>query len=357
MSDAASIANNLVAEMRSVPWHHLRASQARVLEVTGPAEAPVVTEVRAEDDDYARAHEKPIWWRFHSVSDPVYVYSSGMSGFAWGRLLPLLTALREDGEPRTGTVPSSPLLSLLVKHLYEIAGNGLIAILWMFPVDLASGAVVNLDAWTWFLEQAASGGFVPSNDASPPPRYSYLVTEHAMLRPLSPSDAPAPELRAGMRIVIIRDPSLFGTWCDIYCRGRTHDGATPELAVHWTKSLHLCPWENGSHLGWRHYLLQAADGQAVACFSLFFPRSSSVAQLADLTVAPEARSGGLGTLLLGHAITLARELGASNLVLSAAAKARGLYARMGWEEHFENVFWGAVPSNHVWDAAGGDEGT
>jgi GNAT superfamily N-acetyltransferase len=101
-------------------------------------------------------------------------------------------------------------------------------------------------------------------------------------------------------------------------------------------------------LGWTHFLLLDRE-KALGCYSLFRPLNSPTIGLADLTIRPELRGSGLGTLLIEDAFARASRTDAEHMVLSAAEKAVGLYERMGWKELWVNVWWGCAPKGHALD--------
>jgi ribosomal protein S18 acetylase RimI-like enzyme len=83
---------------------------------------------------------------------------------------------------------------------------------------------------------------------------------------------------------------------------------------------------------------QAADGEAVG-FVQLYPCFSSIRAapafiLSDLFVAPSARGGGVGRLLMEAAARFARSTGAVGLELATAktnAPAQRLYESLGWQ--------------------------
>ena len=89
---------------------------------------------------------------------------------------------------------------------------------------------------------------------------------------------------------------------------------------------------------------EAADGEAVGfvqlypCFSSI--RAAPVFILSDLFVAPSARSGGVGRLLMEAAARFARATGAVGLELATArtnVPAQRLYESLGWQR--DEVFY------------------
>ena len=100
---------------------------------------------------------------------------------------------------------------------------------------------------------------------------------------------------------------------------------------------HLTPWTRGNFadsLEGGHVATVMQEEGAVLGYAVVMPLPEE-AELLNITVAPEARRGGLGRALLEHVCTGARVQGARRIFLEVRASnvpARTLYVRNGFTE-------------------------
>ncbi|MBA3485020.1 MAG: GNAT family N-acetyltransferase [Pirellulales bacterium] len=79
-----------------------------------------------------------------------------------------------------------------------------------------------------------------------------------------------------------------------------------------------------------HALIQAPDGEPLAIGRLHF-NSPDEAQIRYMAVAESARGQGLGRCIVDYLETIARDRGATTVVLNAREEVAGFYQSMGYE--------------------------
>jgi len=118
-------------------------------------------------------------------------------------------------------------------------------------------------------------------------------------------------------------PAEAGALSRLALRSKGHWGYDDEFLALCREELTLQPEQcDGVHI------VVAEDGAALLGFYRL-AGEAPVAELADLFVDPDAIGHGLGATLFADAVTCARALGISRLVIDADPNAEGFYARMG----------------------------